>query len=157
MIHAPFAEDADLDRNAEFNVPDDAFASLVLAVTAAVGTEAEFAQHDWVSSFKDFGVGDAGIGHVRVHAIGAIPGRAGPRSARDRFVVAEAFGRGRCGEVATEAEGEVVAVALGGSAGFEAVEDDIRYALALLGRVIIIIIIFFLVQKDLSARIKMPN
>lgn len=129
---ATFAEDADLDGDAELDVADDALASVMLAVAAAVGAEAEFAQHHWIPSLEDFGVGDAGVGHVRVHAAGAMPGGACPGSAGDGFVVAEAFGdRGR-GEIAAEAEREVVAVALGGGAGFEAAEDDVRYALALL-------------------------
>ena len=69
---------------------------------------------------------------MRVHTVGPIPRGAGPGSASDGFVVAEAFGgRRRRGEVATEAEGEVVAVALGGGAGFEAVQNDIRNSLAL--------------------------
>lgn len=77
-----------------------------------------------------------------VYAAGAVPAIAGAGAAGDGFVVAEAFcgdgrrgrgvGGGGGGGVAAEAEGEVVAVALRGGAGAEAVEDYVRYALALL-------------------------
>lgn len=129
----PFAQNADLHRDAELNVAHHALPAAVLAPPAAVRAEAEFAQNHWVPALEHLGVGDARVGHVRVHAAGAGPGRAGAGSTGDGFVVAEAFGgAGGGGEVAAEAEGEVVAVALGGGAGLEAVEDDVGDALALL-------------------------
>lgn len=136
MKHAPFTKNAHLNRNTELNIPDNAFAAAVLAVTATVASQAELAEHDWVSSFKNFGVGDARVGHVCVYAAGAVPGGTCAGSASDGFVVAEAFGgigRGGGSIVTAEAEGEVVAVALGGGAGLEAVQDDVRHALALFG------------------------
>ena len=131
MVHAPLAEDADLHGDAEFDVPDHAFAAAVLAGAGAVLAQAELAQDHRVASFKDLGVGDAGVCHVRVHAAGAVPGGAGAGAAGDGFVVAEALcGRGRGGGVvAAEAEGEVVAVALGGGAGGEGEEDHVGDAL----------------------------
>ena len=59
-----------------------------------------------------------------------VPGGTGAGAAGDGFVVAEAF---RCGGgggmVATEAESEVVAVALGGGTGGEGAEDYVCDAL----------------------------
>lgn len=130
VVHAPLAEDADLDRDAEFDVADDAVAAAVLALAAAAGAQAELPQRDRVAALEDFGVRDARVGHVRVHAAGAVPGGTGAGAAGDGLVVAEAFGRGgRGGEVAAEAEGEVVAVALGGGAGGEGEQDDVGDAL----------------------------
>ncbi len=61
-----------------------------------------------------------------------VPGRTSTGATGDGLVVAEAFGWvGGRGEVAAEAESEVVAVALGSGAGVEATEDYVRYALAL--------------------------
>ncbi len=62
----------------------------------------------------------------------AVPRRTSTGATCDGLVVAEAFSWvGGRGEIAAEAEGEVVAVALGGGAGVEAAEDDVRYTLAL--------------------------
>ncbi len=62
----------------------------------------------------------------------AVPGRTGTGATGDGLVVAEAFGGvGGRGEVAAEAEGEVVAVALRCSAGVETTEDYVCYTLAL--------------------------
>ena len=130
MVHPPLAQDADLHRDAEFDIPDHALAAVVLARARAAGAQAELPQDHRVASFEDFGVRDAGVGHVRVHAVGAVPGGSGAGAAGDGFVVAEAFGwGGRGGEVAAEAEGEVVAVALGGGAGGEGEEDHVGHAL----------------------------
>ena len=106
----------------------------MLALTAAALPQAELPQQDRVAPLEDLGIGDARVGHVRVHARGAVPGGAGAGSAGDGFVVAEASGGGgRGGEVAAEAEGEVVAVALGGGAGLKAFEDYVGDALGLFG------------------------
>ena len=130
MVYAAFAENADLNRDAEFDIADDAFAAAVLARAAAAGAQAEFPQHDRVASFEDLGIRDARVGHVRVHAAGAVPGGAGAGAAGDGLVVAEApCGGGGGGVVAAEAEREVVAVALGGGAGGEGEEDDVGDAL----------------------------
>ncbi len=102
------------------------------ARAAAAPPERKLAQQHGVAALEDLGVGDARVGHVGVHAVGAVPGGAGARTAGDGFVVAEAFcGLGGGGWVAAEAEGEVVAVALGGSAGGEGAEDDVGDALGL--------------------------
>ncbi len=62
----------------------------------------------------------------------AVPGWTGTGATGYGLVVAEAFGWvGGRGEVAAEAEGEIVAVALGSGTGVEAAEDYVRYALAL--------------------------
>ena len=68
VVHAPLAEDADLDRDAEFDVADHAVAAAVLAVAPAAAPEAELPQDDRVASLEDFGVRDPRVGHVRVHA-----------------------------------------------------------------------------------------
>ena len=69
---------------------------------------------------------------MRVDAAGAVPGGASAGAAGDGFVVAEAFDYGGGGGLVTaEAEGEVIAVALGGGAGGKAAEDDVCDALGL--------------------------
>lgn len=137
VVHAAFAQDADLHGDAELDVADHAVPAAVLARAAAAGAQAELAQKDRVPPFEDLSVGDARVGHVRVHARGAVPGGAGAGAAGYCFVVAEAFcwgGGGRIvwvgvGIVAAEAESQVVAVALGGGASGEGEEDDVRDAL----------------------------
>ena len=130
MVDAAFAQDAHLDRDAELDVADDAVAAAVLTRAPASRSQAELAQQDRVPAFEDLGVRDARVGHVRVHAVGAGPGGAGAGATGDGLVVAETLcGGGRGGEVAAEAEGQVVAVALGGGAGGEGEEDDVRDAL----------------------------
>ena len=131
MVDAALAQDAHLHGDAELDVADDAVAAAVLAVAAAAGAQAEFAEEDRVAALEDFGVGDARVGHVRVDAVGAVPGGAGAGAAGYGLVVAEAFcgGVGVGVGVAAEAEGEVVAVALGGGAGGEGEEDDVGDAL----------------------------
>lgn len=94
MVDSALAEDADLDGDSEFNISDDAVAAGVLAFAAAFLSEAEFTEDDWVSPFVDFGVGDSGVGHVRVDAAGTVPRGAGAGSAGDGFVVSEASGWG---------------------------------------------------------------
>lgn len=132
MENAAFAQNRDLHRDPELDIAQDALAAGVQARAAAAVAEREFAQQDGVAALEDLGVGDARVGHVRVHAVGAVPGRAGAGAAGDGFVVAEAFGGGGGGGgVAAEAEGQVVAVALGGGAGGEGAEDDVGDALGL--------------------------
>ena len=130
VIDAPFAQDAHLHGDAEFDVPDHALPAAVLARARAARAQPERAQDDRVAALEDLGVRDAGVGHVGVDAVGAGPGRAGAGAAGDGLVVAEALcGGGGGGEVAAEAEGQVVAVALGGGAGGEGEEDDVGDAL----------------------------
>ena len=136
VVYASFRQDGDLDGDSEFDVADHAVAAAVLAITARVGAEAEFAQDDGVAAFEDLSVGDTCVGHVDVDAGGAGPRWAGTGTASDGFVVAEAFllgvgGGGGGTNIATEAEGEVVAVALAGGTGFEAPEYDVCYSLRL--------------------------
>lgn len=143
MKNPPLTKNAHLDWNPKLDIPHYALAAAIPSAATTVTTQTEFAENNWVSALEDFGVGDARVGHVCVHTAGAVPGGAGAGASGDGFVVAEAFGdggvgggrgRGRGGGgggVAAEAEGEVVAVALGGGAGSEAMEDYVRYALAL--------------------------
>lgn len=131
MVDATLAQDADLHRNAEFDIADHAFPAAVLAQARAALAQAEFPQYDRVAAFEDLGVRDARVGHVRVHAAGAVPGGAGAGAAGYGLVVAETFcGRGGGGcDVAAETEGEIVAVALGGGAGGEGEQDYVGDAL----------------------------
>lgn len=62
-------------------------------------------------------------------AIRAIPVPACSRTTRNRLVVSEAFLLLFAFDVAAEAEGQVVAVALGGGAGAEGFQDDVCDAL----------------------------
>lgn len=64
---------------------------------------------------------------------GPVPVRASTAPASDGLVVAEAFDVFALGVSSAVAEGEIVAVALGGSAGLEGFEDDVGNALALGG------------------------
>jgi len=112
----------------------------VQASTSTAIPKGELPKDNRVAPLEHFSVGDACVGHVRVHARGAVPGGPGAGAAGDGFVVAETFrwgvfilGRGgrvsRGGGVAAEAEGEVVAVALRGGAGGEGAQDYVRDAL----------------------------
>ena len=92
MIDSALAEDADLDGDSEFNVADHAVATAVLAFSAAAVSKAEFVEQDGVAPFEDFGVGDAGVGHVHMDAAGTIPRWACAGSACNGFVVSEPSG-----------------------------------------------------------------
>ncbi len=138
MVDAAFAEDGHLNRDSELDVADHAIPTPMQAPTTTPLPERKLPQHDGVAAFKDLGIGDARVGHVDVHARGAVPGGTGAGAAGDGFVVAEAFcgGGGGVGGgflVAAKAEGEVVAVALGGGAGGEGAEDYVGDALGLVG------------------------
>lgn len=91
VIHTAFGEDGNLHRDAEFDVADDTIATLVLSIAATASSETEFTEQHRVTTFEDFGIGDAGVGHVGVNAIRAVPGGTGTRTSGDGFVVAEAF------------------------------------------------------------------
>ena len=130
MVNAAFAENTDLDRDAELDISNHAFAAAVLACASAVGAEAEFTENNGVASFEYFGVCDARVCHVCVYAGRAVP--CGPSAGPSGYslIVSETFG---CfcggGEIAAEAEGEIVAVALGGGAGGEGAENYVCDAL----------------------------
>ena len=130
MIDSSFAQNTHLHRNPELDIADDALAATMLPVSSAAGPQAELAQQDRIAAFKDLGVRDARVGHVRVYTAGAVPGRTGAGTAGYGLVVAEALcGGGGGGEVAAKAEGQIVAVALGGGTGGEGKEDHVSYAL----------------------------
>ena len=94
----------------------------MLTSSARIGSEAKLSQYDGVSSFKDLGVGDTGVGHMRMHATGSLPVGSGSTSPCDGFVVSEALLLLPTAKVAAEAESKVVAITLGGGACFEAAE-----------------------------------
>lgn len=127
--HPPLAQNAHLHRNSKLNIPDHTLATPMLPLPRASCPEAKLPQNDRIPPLKHLRVRDPRICHVRVHAARAIPRRARTAAACDSFVVPEAgfsFGPGR---VAAEAEGQVVAVALGGGASVEGAQDDVGDAL----------------------------
>ena len=73
VVDATFAQDGHLDRDAEFDVANHAFAAAVEACAGAAPAQGEFAEDDGVAAFEDFGVGDARVGHVGVDTGGAVP------------------------------------------------------------------------------------
>ena len=102
----------------------------MLPISTATSAQAEFAQQDRIAAFKDLGISDARVGHVRVYAASTVPGGTGAGAAGYGLVVAEALcWGGGGGEVAAEAEGQIVAVTLGGGTGGEGEEDNVSHAL----------------------------
>src|SRR5918999_2933531 len=82
--------------------PRSALSAPPRAATARAGPDREALQQHREAPFQHFGVGEAGIGHVRVDATGAVETLARARAAADGFVIL----------VRVIAEGEVVHRAL---------------------------------------------
>ena len=65
------------------NALNDAVAAAPLALAARALADAELVDEYGISPLEDLDVADARVGDVRVHARGAVPGRACARSASD--------------------------------------------------------------------------
>lgn len=91
VVYPAFGEDGNLHGDAEFDVADDTIATLVLSIATTASSETEFTEQHRIATLEDFGIGDAGIGHVGVNAIRSVPGGTSTRTSGDGFVVAEAF------------------------------------------------------------------
>lgn len=132
MIHPSLREDRHLDGNAKLNVANHAIPTTMLALPTGAGTQTEIPQQHGVAALENFGVRDARVSHVCVHARGTLPIGPCAASAGDGLVVAKALG---CfcfvGKVAAVSKGEIVGVALRGSASLETSENDVGYSLAL--------------------------
>jgi hypothetical protein len=57
-----------------------------LADTPRARAQAELMDHNRVSALQNLDIADARVRDVRMDAVGTMPGRAGPRSARDRLI-----------------------------------------------------------------------
>ncbi len=68
-INPAFGEDGHVQRLQKFHLADQSVAAAVQICPAGTLTNGEFAQQQWVAAFQDFRIGDAGIGHVAVHAV----------------------------------------------------------------------------------------
>lgn len=132
MVYSSLAEYADLNRNAELNVSNDAFSASMLPVSCTTASQPKLSQQNRVPPLKNLCIGDSGVGHMRVHTIGAVPRWASARSACDSLVVAEPSGRRRrIREITAKAESEIVTITLRGRTGVEASKDDVRDTLTL--------------------------
>ncbi len=116
MESASLTENSYLDALfEELDLSDDSVATFELSLAATALTQGKPAKDNGVALFKDLGVGDTRVGHVRVHTALAVP--RGPRSGtpRYRLIVAEL----------AITEGQVVHAALACRTGPESFQDDI--------------------------------
>jgi len=79
-----------------------AVAAAMIAVAARSGADREVFESHRQAEFKHFRVGQARVGHVRLHDARAVEVRPGPRAASDRLIIL----------VAVVTEGEVIHRAL---------------------------------------------
>lgn len=131
VVDSTFGKNGNLHRDAKFNISDYAVASAVLSSSPRIRAKAELSKQNGVSPLKHLRVGDACVGHVRVHSRSAFPVGTCTAPTGDGFVVAKPFLFGFTLQVATEPKSEVVRIALGGSTGLEAFQNDVGYTLAL--------------------------
>ena len=93
--HAVGARSAVLAENGqghgleERDLADRAVTAAVLPGTAGAPSDGEAVETHGVTLLQDLGVGDPGIGHVRVHGIGSVEAGPRPAAAADGLVVAE--------------------------------------------------------------------
>jgi hypothetical protein len=71
----------------EAEAPRAAVAAVPAAPAAAAGADRVGLKADRVAPLEDFGVGEAGVRHLRLDDVGAVEALARPRAARDRLVV----------------------------------------------------------------------
>lgn len=131
VVDSTFGKDGNLHRDAEFNMSDDAVSAAVLSSSPRIRSKAELSKQNGVSPLKHLRVGDACVGHVCVYPRSAFPVGTCAAPTGDGFVVAKPFLFSFALQVATEPKRQVVGIALGGSTGLEAIQNDIGYTLAL--------------------------
>lgn len=131
VVDSTFGKDGNLHRDAKFNISDDAVSSAVLSSSPRIWAKAELSKQNGISPLKHLRVGNACVGHVRVYPRSAFPVGTCTAPTGDGFVVAKPFLFSFTLQVATEPKSQVVGIALGGSTGLKAIQNDIGYTLAL--------------------------
>ena len=99
---------------------DDAIATVPLANAAGSAAHGELAEAHGVALLDDLGIGDGGVGHVRVQGMSAVVAISSAGATGDGFVVAEACA----------AEEEIVHRALAAGLEAEGFDEGIDEALA---------------------------
>lgn len=132
MIHPPLAKDRHLNRNPKLNIPHHALSTFMLPLTATPLSQCKLPQDDRIPPLKHFCICNPRIRHMRMHATRPVPIRPRPRPSSYRLIVPKPLCRTLIAirrQIPAEAEGQIVAVALGGGAGGEGEEDHVCDAL----------------------------